>query len=207
MWLWWNSSILSYSWRQSQVVRLDTQSWMMTGAFPLLFFMSHSREASVYYCGLLSVSGLLLRVSSYSLVKLLTIRRGHVLEVRALRPALIIKLKKEFTLHSWPTDFCIREDPFIPWQQLLVRDIKTWFWDGRDCTQAMVEAQVLLITSVVLQSNLHYKHNMSGSLQIFQFHFILTMHSDGCGCFCNALNILGYTLVQTLVILLHPVDD
>lgn len=51
-----------------------------------------------------------LGVSLYSLVKLLTVRRGHVLKVRALRPALIIKLIKEFTLHSWPPDFCIRED-------------------------------------------------------------------------------------------------
>lgn len=67
--------------------------------------MSHLGKASVYYFGLLPVSGLLLRVSSYSLVKLLTIRRGRVLEVRALRPALIIKLKKEFTLHSFAKTF------------------------------------------------------------------------------------------------------
>lgn len=93
----------------------------MRGIFPLLFFMSNSGEATVYYYGLLPVSGLLLRVPLYLLVKVFNwhdpcklFRRGHVLEVRALRPALIIKLKKEFNLHSWPPDFCIREDFSYP---------------------------------------------------------------------------------------------
>lgn len=46
-------------------------------------------------------------------MKLLTICRGHVLEGRALRPALIIKLKKEFTLNSWTPDFCIRQELLV----------------------------------------------------------------------------------------------
>lgn len=111
LWFWWNFLICFAKSRplsRRGRCRAAYSSWF--------FLMLHARscQASVYYWGLFSVPCLVLGVSSHSLVKLLTIRRGHVLEVRALRPALIIKLKKEFTLHSWPPDFCVKEDYSYP---------------------------------------------------------------------------------------------
>lgn len=187
LWWWWNFSILSYSWRQSRALCLDTQLWRMRGTFPLLFFMSHSGKASVYYFGLLPVSGLLVRVSSYSLVKLLTIRRGHVLEVRALRPALIIKLKKEFTLHSFAKTFHTLAEAVSH------GDMTTWFRDCRhmrDCIQAMGEAQLLS------SSHWFYIQNWLDKQRI---HTYFTYSSVSLVLRCTVMNALAFATPSTFL--------
>lgn len=71
----------------------------------------------------------------------------------------------------------------------------------------MEEAQLLSSSHWFYIQNWLDKQRISGSFHIFQCKFGLTMHSDECACICDALHIFGDTHVQTLVILLHPIDD
>lgn len=72
------------------------------------------------------------------------------------------------------------------------------------CMQPKVEAACSIVTSVVLRWNLVLRTQHKWIPLRFQG---LTLHSDGCARFCNPFRVPGDALVQTLVILLNPIDD
>lgn len=97
-------------------------------------------------------------------------------------------------MHSWPPESLCQGGLFhSPTGAISHGDNKTWFWDVSDCIQAVVESAHVLV--------------VAGFHRGGQCGFSLTLHVDECARLCDALHVGGDTLVQTLVVFFHPVDD
>lgn len=160
---------------------------------------------------------LLQAVSLQSLVDLLTLHRGHVLKVRTLSQSLDHKTKAGiYFAFLAATDFLSGETFHTEVRPELFEVVTRkherhfdWTWKGNDISVfVVIRSQKECITSQWETSNVNAAGRTIGVLGILYLNGCewLTKHSDNSTCFCNSLNVLGYTLVQTLIILLHPLD-